>query len=72
MERVFGLLVIMAVLYAGIELYTKGDRAFGGLLASGDAPAAEEYEPWAGERAGERLRGGHEERAERMGRALGE
>jgi hypothetical protein len=72
MERVFGLFVILAALYAGIELYTKGNQAFGGIFASSDAQAEETYEPWAGDRAGERLRGGHEERSERMGRALGE
>ena len=71
MERWFGLLLILGVLYAGIELYTKGDQAFGGVFASSDAPA-QESEPWAGERAGARLSGGHEQRSEQMGRALGE
>lgn len=72
MERMFGLFLILAILGVGIEFYTKGDQAFGGLFASADAPAAAEDAPWAGERAGERLRGGHEERGERMERALGE
>jgi hypothetical protein len=72
MERMFGLLIILGVLWAGIEFYTKGDQAFGGMFASIDAPAAAEDAPWAGERAGARLRGGHDERGDRMERALGE
>jgi hypothetical protein len=72
MERVFGLLVIVAILFVGVELYTKGDQAFGGTFASADAPAAADDPSWAGDRAGARLRDGHDERAERMERALGE
>ena len=70
MERMIGLILIVGVVWAGIEYYTKGEQAFGGIFASSEAPA--EAQPWAGERAGAKLRAGHAERADRMQRALGE
>jgi len=70
MQKVFGLLVIVGMIWIGVEVMTKGDAAFGGMFASGE-PAAED-KPWAGERAGDRLSSGHDERAERMANALGE
>jgi hypothetical protein len=71
MERMIGLILIVGVVWAGIEYYTKGEQAFGGVFASGEASADAE-QPWAGERAGAKLRAGHAERGERMERALGE
>ncbi len=72
MERWIGIILILCAIWVGIEFYTEGEQAFGGILASGSSEPAAGDQPWAGERAGNRLRSGHEERGERMGRALGE
>jgi hypothetical protein len=71
MERWIGILLIACAVWIGIEYYMEGEQAFGGLFASDSAEPAPD-EPWAGERAGNKLRSAHEERGERMGRALGE
>jgi hypothetical protein len=55
MERWIGILLIVAAIWAGLEYYSKGEAAFGGLFASGDAPAAAE-KAWAGERAATKWR----------------
>jgi hypothetical protein len=40
MERMIGLILIVTAIWVGVEFYTEGDQAFGGIFASGDAPAA--------------------------------
>jgi hypothetical protein len=72
MERWIGIVLIVLAAWVGIELYTKGSDAFGGILASSDAAPASGDESWAGDRAGRRLESSHAERGEHMERALGE
>jgi hypothetical protein len=67
MQKVFGILVIVGLVWAGVEFMTKGDAAFGGLLASGE-PHAEVSMP--GQAAGERLRGEADARFDRMERTI--
>jgi hypothetical protein len=67
-----GIILIVCAIWVGIQLYTEGEQAFGGLFASESSEPAEADTTWAGERAGNKLRSGHEERDQRMGRALGE
>jgi hypothetical protein len=71
MERWIGILLIVGAVWAGIEYYTKGEQAFGGVFASG-ATAPAEAESWAGARAGSKLERAHAERDAAMHRALGE
>jgi hypothetical protein len=68
MQKVFGILLIVGLVWAGIEFMTKGDAAFGGLLASGSATAADTAVP--GQRAGERLRREADARFDRMERTI--
>jgi hypothetical protein len=44
MERMIGLLLIISAIWIGVEFYTEGDQAFGGIFASDDAPAVSLYE----------------------------
>jgi hypothetical protein len=72
MERWIGIILIVLAAWAGVEYYTKGADAFGGIFASGDAAPAGGEESWAGERAGRRLERTHAERDQYMKHALGE
>lgn len=68
MQKVFGLLLIVGMIWIGVEVMTKGDDAFGGVFAEEGASD----DRWAGERAGDALSGAHDDRGDRMARALGE
>ena len=59
MQKVFGILMIFGLLYAGVEYATKGDAAFSGLLGGSDVEGTESEQKFAlpGQAAGERLRG---------------
>jgi hypothetical protein len=65
MQKVFGILIIVVLVWAGIEYYTKGEAAFGGIFASGEAVAQRDV-PLPGERAALRLRGEANDRFDRM------
>lgn len=69
MQKVFGILMIVGLVWAGIEFATKGDAAFGGLLG-GSATELETALP--GQAAGERLRAEADARFERMERTISE
>jgi hypothetical protein len=76
MERMIGLILIVTAIWVGVEFYTEGDQAFGGIFASEssssassggyDDGAAPAEGTWAGERAGHKLERMHAERAQRM------
>ncbi len=68
MQKVFGILMVMALLWAGIEYATKGDAAFGGLL--GESEVAQEKVALPGQLAGERLRREADDRFDRMERTI--
>jgi hypothetical protein len=67
MQKVFGILMIVGLVWAGVEFATKGDAAFGGLLG-GEATEAEVGLP--GQAAGERLRSESDARFDRMQRTI--
>ncbi len=74
MQKAIGMLLIVLALWTGIELYTRGpsgafDGAFAFLL---DDEEREEGYSWAGERAGNKLRQKHEERADAINRLTGD
>jgi len=69
MQKVFGILMIVGLVWAGVEFATKGDAAFGGLLG-GDAAEMEATLP--GQAAGERLRAEGNARFDRMERTISE
>ncbi len=68
MAKAFAILLMVLGVWAALEIQDKGmDRAFGGILASGDeAPAA----PSAQERAAEAFRGAYDKAEERVDRQL--
>ncbi len=70
MQKVFGILMVMALLWAGIEYATKGDAAFGGLLGGTEVAPSKIALP--GQLAGERLRRESDDRFERMERTISE
>ncbi len=74
MQKVFGILMIFGLLYAGVEYATKGDAAFSGLLGGSDVEGTESEQKFAlpGQAAGERLRGESDARFERMERTISE
>ena len=69
MQKVFGILIIVVLVWAGVEFVTKGDAAFGGLFSDG-GPARESALP--GQQAGERLRAESDARFDRMQRTISE
>ncbi len=72
MGRIFGLLMIVGLVWIGLEIYSEGvENAFGGILASGsadDSTAGRRLS--APERAGRALQRAHEERAQRFDRLV--
>lgn len=64
MQKVFGILLIVGLVWAGVEFLTKGDAAFGGLFTKGEPTHVEGELP--GQRAGERLRAESDARFDRM------
>jgi len=74
MQKVFGILMIFGLLYAGIEYSTKGDAAFSGLLGGSDIEGTETEQKFAlpGQAAGERLQAESDARFERMERTISE
>ena len=70
MQKVFGILMIVGLVWAGVEYATKGDAAFGGLL--GGDPEAAETAALPGQAAGERLRAESDARFDRMERTISE
>lgn len=69
MQKVFGILLIFALVWAGVEYATKGDDAFSGLL--GESVAEQEFS-LPGQAAGERLQAASDSRFERMERTISE
>jgi len=69
MEKTFGMLFIVGLLWVGIEIYTEGMHgAFGGALAGitgAEAPAEGEHVN-AGDRAGGALERAHADRMDRF------
>ena len=70
MQKVFGLLFIVLAVWAGAELFMKGPAgAFDGAFASFLTEEEQQAEhTWAGERAGNKLRAKHDERADAINR----
>lgn len=69
MEKTFGMLFIVALLWAGVEIYTEGMHgAFGGALAgiTGAEAPPEGEETMAHNRAGKALEAAHSERMDRF------
>jgi hypothetical protein len=73
MSKAIGLLAIVLAVWLSIELYSNGySGAFGGIFASGDAPAAAaEDRSWAGSRAADKTRRAHDERNDAIDRLSG-
>lgn len=74
MQKAFGLLFIVLALWTGMELFTNGPAgAFDGAFASFLSEEEQQAEhTWAGERAGNKLRDKHDERADAINRMTGE
>jgi hypothetical protein len=76
MGKVLGILLIVGLIWVGLEIYTEGaERAFGGLLASPtarQAPAEEGEHMTLPQRARADVEGALREEAERRERLLGE
>ncbi len=76
MGKVFGILVIVLAIWAGLEVYTEGTRhAFGGAFAflAAEPEASAQEEPGSGaRRVGDAVQRSHGEHAERFERALGD
>ena len=74
MQKVIGMGIIVLALWAAIELFTQGPAdAFDGAFASFlDEEEREADYTWAPERAGNKLRTSHQERAEAIERMTGE
>ena len=71
MGRIFGIAAIVLALWASAELYLKGvDGAFGGVLASGEAEAADGHP--LPRRAGDAAERAMRENEQRRQRLLGE
>lgn len=70
MQKAFGLLFIVVLIWAGMEWYTKGEAAFGGIFADGEIHSEDVKMP--GQAAGERLRAESEHRFDRMQRTISE
>ena len=68
MQKVFGILLVVVFVWAGVEYFTKGDAAFGGLFASGEPQEV----GVPGQRAAERLRAEGDARFDRMQRTISE
>jgi hypothetical protein len=78
MERMIGLILIVTAIWVGVEFYTEGDQAFGGIFASADssepaAPAASGPSraqtgeaDWAGSRVKASVTKMHVDRAQRI------
>lgn len=76
MGKAFGILLIVAAVWVGLEVYTEGVRgAFDGRLAflAPDTAVDEDTEHrWAGERAADAFRGARDRRIERVERQAGD
>jgi hypothetical protein len=77
MGKVFGILLIVGLVWIGLELYTEGpSRAFGGALAflepAGSAASSGEPTPTLPQRAGAAVARAHREADERRERMLQE
>jgi hypothetical protein len=76
MGKVFGILVIVVMIWVGLEFYLEGpSRAFGGVFATYlGAEPAEEGAPslTTPQRAGASVERAHRQTDERYGRMLGE
>ncbi len=71
MQRVFGIILIVLGVWAGVEVYTKGSAAaFGGLFASGSEQPSEVRR--APQRAADTVRRAYEKSTERIDRQLDE
>jgi hypothetical protein len=79
MEKMIGLILIIAGIWVGIEFYNEGEDAFGGLLSGKSKPAAASAsadEPpakreWAGSRVKHSVERMHTDRAARIKERLG-
>ena len=73
MGKAFGILMLVAGLWAAAEITTKGvEGAFGGMFASADAPAQAGTSPASiPKRSGAAVDDAHHEAAERRARMLG-
>ncbi|MEN8159602.1 MAG: hypothetical protein ABFS41_05960 [Myxococcota bacterium] len=74
MQKAIGMGIIVLALWTAVELFTKGPAgAFGGAFAVLlDEEEREADYTWAPERAGNKLRESHQERAEAIERMTGE
>lgn len=82
MERMIGLILIITAIWIGVELYSEGDQAFGGIFASDESAAEAEAEPvdpgdptashgarphnWAGERVRSKVTRLNQQRGDRI------
>jgi hypothetical protein len=74
MQKAIGMGIIVLALWTAVELFTKGPAgAFGGTFAFllDEDQRAEDY-TWAPERAGNKLRKSHQDRADAIERLTGE
>jgi hypothetical protein len=74
MQKAIGMGIIVLALWIAVELFTEGpadafDGAFAGFV--GEEELEDDY-TWAPERAGNKLRASHAERAEAIERLTGE
>ena len=70
MQKAIGMLIVALALWTAVEVYTNGYAgAFGGVFASVVDEEEQDAEfTWAGERAGNKLRDKHQERADAIDR----
>ena len=80
MEKMIGIILIVAGIWVGVEYFTEGDQMFGGIFASdesaasygsGDGDEAAPANDWAGARVKHSVTRMHTDRAARLKERVG-